>query len=179
MNNKTFIISGTQGSGKTTFLKSIVDELSASGLRVGGFLALGYWKDNLRDRFDLIDLKSGDRLVYCQRNQVPGWEQVRHFYINPEAIVFGEEVLNPSILSDVDLIVIDEIGPFELAGKGWARSFDQILRKTKLSIIISVRESLLNQVIKHWKLDVGTNFQIPGCHPKKAAIEVFNALKPF
>lgn len=177
MNNKIFIIRGTQGSGKTTFLKNLVEKLSTSGLRIGGFLAEGYWKDNLRDRFELVDTKSGDRLVYCQRDQKVGWEQIRHFYINPKAVLFGEKALEPLNLADIDLVVIDEIGPFELAGKGWSKSFVRILHKSELPIIISVRESLVDQVVEYWKLNVEAIFEVSKNQTENATKEILNKLK--
>lgn len=162
MTNKVFIICGQQGSGKTTFLTKLVDEIKNKDLQVGGFVAEGFWKENHRDKFELVDLKSGKKIVYCQRDPLPGWEQIRHFYINPLAIDFGESVLNLSQLDTADLVVIDEIGPFEIAGKGWAKSLDQILQVTDLPLLISVRQSLLEQVVKYFQLEVKEVFEVPG-----------------
>ena len=41
MKNKVFIITGPRGSGKTTFLKHLVQELRQFGIQSGGFLAEG------------------------------------------------------------------------------------------------------------------------------------------
>ncbi|MCD4694912.1 MAG: hypothetical protein K8S16_01630, partial [Bacteroidales bacterium] len=42
MQNKIFIITGEQGSGKTTFLTDVVNGLKKSKVSVGGILAEGY-----------------------------------------------------------------------------------------------------------------------------------------
>ena len=39
MKNIVFLITGQQGSGKTTFLSHVVDELNKFGIQSGGFLA--------------------------------------------------------------------------------------------------------------------------------------------
>ena len=48
------LLVGIQGSGKTTMLKSIIGELKSNGVKVGGFLAEGSWKNGIRDGFSLL-----------------------------------------------------------------------------------------------------------------------------
>lgn len=177
MNNKIFIITGSQGSGKTTLLKSIINGIKSNDIRIGGLLAEGYWNENIRDKFELINLKSGDRMIYCQRQPESGWEQIRHFYINPHAVIFGEKAMDTLTLSDVDLIVVDEIGPFELAGKGWAKSFSKILQETDLPVVISVRQSLLEEVIEHWKLNVKEVFDVHESTNKQALENILKEIE--
>ncbi len=83
MKQNITIIQGERGEGKTTFVKSIVKERRNEGLSVGGLLAEGFWKDGIRDRFILVNLKNDDKVIYCQRDRVEGWEKIVHFYVNP------------------------------------------------------------------------------------------------
>jgi nucleoside-triphosphatase THEP1 len=55
-------------------------------------------------------------------------------------------------LKNVDLIIIDEIGPFEMKGRGWAEAFSKILKELDQPLLISVREKLVDTVIEHWNL---------------------------
>ena len=153
MGNKIIIITGEQGSGKTTFLQEMIFGLANNDVQIAGILAEGFWKNYERNHFELIDLKSKNRLLYCQREPKYGWEKLRHFYINPDGQKFGEAALDPKYLKDADIVVIDEIGPFELQGKGWAKAIESILKGLpELTMIWVVRESLLNEVTAHFKI---------------------------
>ena len=113
----TFIITGEQGSGKTTLISEVVLNLQKRGFIIGGILAEGSWENNIRNSFELVDLLTGERIIYCQRNEVEDWEKIRNFFINPRGQLFGENSLAMDHIKNADLIVIDEIGPFELQGK--------------------------------------------------------------
>ena len=153
MENKIIIITGEQGSGKTTFLQEMIFELANNDVQIAGILAEGFWKNYERDYFELIDLKSKNRLLYCQRKPKDGWEKLRHFYINPDGQKFGEAALDPGYLKNADIVVIDEIGPFELKGKGWAKAIESILKGLpELTMVWVVRKSLLEEVASHFNI---------------------------
>ena len=152
MNNSIFIITGPQGSGKTTFLVRLVRLLKKEGVAVGGFVAHGFWKDDRRNRFELEDLQNGKKTILSQTEAVEGWEKFRRFYFNPDGFAFGEKILSPDNLQNVEIIVIDEIGPFELQGKAWRKSIDTLLRETNKPMIWVCRESILKELVVEFDL---------------------------
>jgi nucleoside-triphosphatase len=160
MKQKLIIISGERGEGKTTFLAQIVQELRKRKLKVGGILALGYWKQGVRDRFEIVNLSDDTSRIYCQRNPVEGWEKVVHFYINPEGDKFGNQALDTQILKDSDWVIIDEVGPFELQGKGWATAMQKLIHELNKPMIWVVRKSLVDKVIANWKVENYTVYNI-------------------
>lgn len=153
MEHKIIIITGEQGSGKTTFLQEMIFGLSNNNVQTGGILAEGFWKNYERDHFELIDLKSKKSILFCQREPKDGWEKLRHFYINPAGQKFGEAALDSEYLKDSDIVVIDEIGPFELKGKGWARSIQSLIENLPdMTMVWVVRKSLLKDVTSHFNI---------------------------
>lgn len=153
MEDKIIIVTGEQGSGKTTFVQEMIFELASNNVHTGGILAEGFWKNYERDYFKLIDLKSNKSILFCQREPKEGWEKLRHFYINPDGQKFGETALETNYLRSSDIIVIDEIGPFELKGKGWAQSIHSILEQLPGRLMVwVVRKSLLNEVVSHFNI---------------------------
>ncbi|MCB2219636.1 MAG: hypothetical protein KQI35_04510 [Bacteroidetes bacterium] len=154
MKSPVFIVTGESGSGKTTTLFKLYNALLSEKIEVAGILAPGTWKDNQRDLFELVNLLTGDRIVYCQRDPVDSWEPINHFYINPEGQSFGEKTLHWKHIQNAKVIFIDEIGPFEMQGKGWAPSLEAILLNLDVPLVISVRKSLINEVIGYWNLNV-------------------------
>ena len=174
MHNMIFFITGSQGSGKTTFLIELIEILKQKGITAGGFSAHGYWKNNLRDKFELEDLKTGNKMILCKRQPVEGWQKFRHFYFNPEGFTFGQKALSSSNLSKVDIIAIDEIGPFELEGKGWSKDIDSLIHKTDIPMIWVVRESILQEIIDHWNIESYIVFDIKTESPEKIADKILN-----
>jgi len=166
-----FFITGSQGSGKTTFLIELIEILKQKGISAGGFSAHGYWKNDLRDKFELEDFKTGDKMILCKRQPVEGWQKFRHFYFNPQGFAFGQKALRSSNLSKVDIIAIDEIGPFELEGKGWSKAIDLLIHQTDTPMIWVVRESILQEIIDHWNIESYIVFDIKQNHLKKLQIK--------
>jgi nucleoside-triphosphatase THEP1 len=177
MAGPVFIITGTQGAGKTTFLQKVLGALTNENFKSGGVISEGFWKDDVRDRFELIDIKTNERVIYCQQEPVAGWNRIGHFFINPKGQSFGENALYPGNLRDLDVVAIDEIGLFELAGKGWSRSFEKVLMNLDVPIIILVRKNLLEQVIRQWNLNVKAIFEVSESKPVKAAKKIIKELK--
>lgn len=152
MKSGTIFICGERGQGKTTFASELVYSLRQENFRIGGLLAPGYWKNNLRDRFVLQDIATGDELLFCQRENKAGWEKIRHFYINPAGQKFGEKALHPDSIRDCDIVVVDEIGPFELAGKGWHQPIVQLMDEPNLLKLFVVRNSLIKEICNHYSI---------------------------
>jgi nucleoside-triphosphatase len=150
--NKIWVITGKQGVGKTSYLKNLVNGLRNEGFQIGGIIAEGTWKHNKRDRFDLVDLKTNQKIVFCCSEPVKGWHKLEHFYINPLGQQFGDAALDPANLEDMDLIIIDEIGPFELQDKGWAGAIQRLLDRSELPMIWTIRERAVFDVFEKWNI---------------------------
>ena len=151
-NSSVYIISGEQGSGKTTMLKSIIAELQSKGVKVGGFLAEGSWKNGIRDGFSLLRIIDSYAIPLCQSKPKEGYFNLGRFWFNPDAIKIGEESLSIDMTKDMSILVIDEIGIFELQKKVWYNSFMQILNERRSTLLISVRNKILNDIIHIFKL---------------------------
>jgi iron complex transport system ATP-binding protein len=154
MKQKIFIITGQSGSGKTTFLSHIIKELKKKGIQSGGFLAEGFWENNTRSHFELVNLITDEMKLFCTKIPQTGWEKIGQFYINPTAITFGETILDPDYLSQSDICVIDELGPFELKNKGWSGAVNRLLNYSSvIPMIWIVREQLLRNMVDYFGIE--------------------------
>ena len=70
--------------------------------------------------------------------------------------VWAREELQTAMENKPSYLVIDEIGPLELSGKGLEPMFTKIVQEYKRTekhyLILVVRENLLNEVISHYNL---------------------------
>jgi len=150
---KVFIISGTQGEGKTTHLKEVVRLLQEKRRSIAGFVAEGSWENNKRTAFTLVNIKSGESIPLCGSTAKDGWMKEGRFYFNRDAIAMGEKWLGESISSRSDFVVIDEIGIFELNNKIWHTAFQKLLKQSNCNLIITARNSIIEKIIQKYALE--------------------------
>jgi len=147
-----FIFTGEQGSGKTTFLKQVLEILYRQNLKVSGILAEGHWGNNLRSGFEIMDIETGEKALLCNRLEVAGDIAYRNFWFKPGGLAFGKKILNNALAKMPDIIAIDEVGGFELENGGWAEKIDQILHCCNTPMIWTVRQKFIETVIQKWQL---------------------------
>jgi nucleoside-triphosphatase len=142
---RIFFITGQQGEGKTTMLIRIVDQLVQEGVPVSGFVAEGEWHEDVRKAFRMRDLGSGKSRLLCSTEWVAGSERLGRFYFVNEAVRFGNELLKRP--SGGKVIVIDEVGKFELEGKVWAERFAELVSRQDCVLLISVRDQFVDEIV--------------------------------
>ena len=149
---KVFIISGTQGEGKTTLLKKVLGLLQKNGKTFAGFVAEGTWENNKRTAFTLVNVQSGESIPFCTATAKDNWLKEGRFYFNRDAIARGEKWLMESTVSQSEYVVIDEIGIFELNNKIWHPAFQNLLKHNNSQLIITVRKSIIDRIIQKYRL---------------------------
>lgn len=173
-NAKVFIITAGQGEGKTTFLKSVLSELELLGIETAGFYAEGHWKNNLRIRFDITDVRNQESRFLCSDKRLEGFENVGRFYFDPETIRWGERLLLPEESSPHGLFVLDEVGKFELRKKVWYSAFKRLL-EMKRPVLITVRREVLEKVIQQFQIQDPVVFGLENAQ-KKVALTIAGQL---
>lgn len=146
------IITGDPQSGKSTLLEKLVPVLKRQHIRPAGILAKGLWENAIRSGFDLIDLKSNEsvplarRLKECEASSVP-------FEFFPSGIQAGCRALSKASCAGADVVIVDEVGHLEMAGKGWAPFLTPLLRLETIVHIWVIRTTLVDRACRIWNLD--------------------------
>ncbi len=145
-NRKVTIITGDRHSGKTTRLLKYIETLKNNGVSVAGIVAVGTFKNNVRDSFLLKDISTNIEKPFMSRIECDNCDKIGRFYINNETYKWGLIVVEGAIKSNVNTIVIDEVGMLELNEKGWHTVLKEAL-KTDKNIIITVRDKFVDDII--------------------------------
>jgi len=146
------IIRGSEKTGKTTFLQQVVMQLKNHNIRTCGFTAPSVFENNQNTGYDLINLSTGERTVLSRIEGDDEMPVVGKFYFRPEGIAAGNKILNPENLTDADVVIVDEVGPWELQNQGWAQSLSHLVKLFESPMIWVVRESIVDKVIENWSL---------------------------
>jgi len=122
----------------------LAEQVRNEGFNIAGLLAPAVYSGRRLLGFDLIDLRTGSRVALAgtrKNNSANG-----PFNLEDAGLTFGEDALKPDKIKKAELIIIDEFGPLELAGGGWRRNVDSLLRSTDALILLVVRDELLETV---------------------------------
>jgi nucleoside-triphosphatase len=146
-----YIVTGGQGEGKTTFVQKVIDGLIENGVKCRGIVTPGYYRDDVRAGFSVIDLATGISQPLCSDTPSAGGEQHGRFYFLPEGLGLGYSALAaPRVPGTADILVIDEVGRFELKGAVWAGCLDRIVALPYPPMIWTVRSDKVDEVKKRW-----------------------------
>jgi nucleoside-triphosphatase THEP1 len=151
MKDNVYIISGEPGSGKTTFALRLVKMLDQEGIVPKGIISPGLLVGRQKIGYHVLDISTGMTAELARR----GMESdvvTGNFGFNEAGLDFGKRALVNSDTLDSDCVIIDEIGPLEVNGGGWADSFEWILDNYDKKIIITARMRIIGAVKKKWDI---------------------------
>ena len=152
MTQPIFIITGKVGSGKSTRLAELAEALRARGISVDGFLCRGELSSGERSGYNLVNLRNGAEIIFASRDSHEGWPAYGRFFFNPEAFTEGENIIRKAIERKRKLLIIDEVGPLEIEGRGWAKMIDLVCKEDGIVQIWVVRERILDRVMEKWSI---------------------------
>ena len=99
--------------------------------------------------YDLLDLCRGVRRPLAR---VPAEEEetptVGMYRFDEEAVAAGSAAILSAVREGLDVVAIDEVGPWEFRGEGWATSLGVALAEcsTTQELIVVVRPSLVEKL---------------------------------
>lgn len=177
---KLIIVSGWRGSGKTTFCRKVIAAAQEIGWQAAGVLSPAKFKNAQKSEILIEDITTGEQRqmaywpvalegqrpedVCTDENPYdPNWKP--HWIFDKEKMAWGEEVL--AGVDSCDLLVIDELGPFELAkGEGWVSGLRLLDSGDYRLAMVVIRPELIEQATQRWPkasvVELRTREDIPG-----------------
>ncbi len=168
------VITGGRGAGKSTLAAAMAAALERRGLKPAGIVALGLWDKDERAGFDLADLFSGSRTPLARRGP-GGAVRAGPFRFEAAGLAAGAAAFAPEKVSAAGAVFIDELGPLELEGGGWAAQLGGLLGTDGPPLVLVVREELLEKVLARWRLKPSAVWRVPGADPEKALDDLLSA----
>lgn len=148
------MITGHTRSGKTTLLEGVVKMLDKNNIHPGGFFATARYQEKEHIGFDLCFYGENTFFPLASNTRQTGWMDGGHFWFCPETIEKGLEHLNRIKDGSYALVIIDEIGIFELEDKIWGPGVTRLTQQTSIPLLLVVREKLVKGVSEKWDLEV-------------------------
>ncbi|MFO8128836.1 MAG: nucleoside-triphosphatase [Bacteroidales bacterium] len=144
------ILEGGIDAGKTSYLKKYIRMARSKGIKVAGILSEKKYTGGAHMGYMIQNVGTGERRQLCTTGKHEGWPAVGRYYFNPEAFEAGIKWISGSA-KQAGLIIIDEIGPLELKGRGWAPVLNRIEALGGKWLLV-VREGLVTEVVNRFNL---------------------------
>jgi nucleoside-triphosphatase THEP1 len=135
------VLTGPVHGGKTTFLEGAVPVWAGRGLACAGFLGPAVADAAGTQGYDLLEIGTDRRRPYLRRQGPPGAERTGPYFFVPDALERARSIIRESGPSG--LLVVDEVGPLELAGGGLWPDLRDALRRQDRTILLVAREEIL------------------------------------
>lgn len=138
------LVVGKPRSGKTSWCRQYIDQQRKSGASVGGILSLAIDQQGRRVGFNVIDLLTGKEVPFARLSHYKsfkGGEKIGDYTLSRRGMSFACSAIKRAVESKCDLVVIDEVGPLELCGKGLMTAVELALA-SPVNVLIVVRSSL-------------------------------------
>ena len=144
---KIYLLAGTKNSGKSTRLLQWAEKQK-------GIIGIICPREN--GKRELFSIYSNTFKEYEVDNESRPVFKIGKYNFLKDSFDWAEKELLKALEIEPQWLVIDEIGPLELQGKGFDKIVKQLLFDSDLpetNLIIVVRENLIREVISNYKLD--------------------------
>jgi nucleoside-triphosphatase THEP1 len=140
------LITGPVNSGKSTALMKLVERERADGNSPTGIVAKGVFDNDRKIGFDIIDLSS-DKIIPMARVdwQIANSFRIGRYIFNHDAFQSAYKALLNYQQNGV--VFLDEAGPLELDGGGYAECLRQLLDADISRLYIVVRDTCVDDFI--------------------------------
>ena len=144
-----FILCGSVHSGKTTrLIKWLKDKNNVQGIISPIIDGKRYLVNIQSDEKRELEIDSGS----SQENII----KVGKYIFDKSVFKWACEIMIDAIKTNPDWLIIDEVGPLELQGKGLAKAVNKVFSEKdyllKTNVVFVVRERLLNDFLNHYNL---------------------------
>ncbi len=155
--HKVFILTGSIGQGKTTFIQKIVENFQSKGIVVGGIYSPRVMQGETTIGYDIIDINTNEREVFLRQNTAEKNMQIGRFNINLQGLQKGVKAIKNSSNTNTRIVVIDEVGRLELENNGWAKNIEELICNSQNHVLLVIRDHFVEKVIEKWEIK---NYQV-------------------
>jgi len=152
LSQQIFILTGSIGQGKTTYLQKLIDFFKSKDIQIGGIYSPRVVENETTIGYDIIDINTNNREIFLREGESLKEPRIGRFNINLKGLQKGVKALKKTESSNAKIVIIDEVGLLELQNKGWANNIHELVSNSQNHILLVIRDSFVEKVIEKWNL---------------------------
>ncbi len=130
------VLTGRPGTGKTTVLERIIQRLDRRGCDVAGLIQPGDFCDGAKVGFFVRDLQTDEEAPLARKTSRESGQHGTGFQFDQAGLNLARQAL--ASVPEGAVLVVDELGPVELRGKGHMPALRQALASRPPKVLILV-----------------------------------------
>jgi len=134
------VVTGEPGSGKSTWLQELRQELDNRNIAVSGVITEREYDSESSWKLVMIDIASGEQRVVATMEPREQSIETEHYYFDQAALDWGSQRLVAAV---GDWLIVDEVGIFEFNDQGFFPALQQLDEQFTGVLVLSLRKSLL------------------------------------
>lgn len=151
-NQSILILAGTVAEGKTRFLEALIPYLKTQNVNTTGFYTPRIMENDQTTGYDLVSLKTGNRMPFLRTAQEGEKAAIGKFVVHHDTLTSTLEELKQTDFTENTLVIIDEVGKWELQDKGWHELISFLSEQPKVTQLWAVRKEFVPAVIEKFHL---------------------------
>jgi len=152
LSNNIILLTGQKSKGKTTLSLKLATWIKEVGFTVDGIVAPEIVENGERMGYMVQSIATGQKMPLARKTSIISENQKIPFEFDEAALNFGASLLERPQVAMADLVILDEAGPLELNGGGWAATFTNVIAKRNKPTLLVIRPALLEAFKEKWNL---------------------------
>jgi nucleoside-triphosphatase THEP1 len=137
------IITSEINSGKTQTLEKISNALKAKNISVGGFLSIAEFEKGKKVSYHLKNIATDEEVPIATQRKFDTSITIGKYFFYEHAFDKANDWLTDT--RQLNVIIIDEVGPLEMRGGGFYELLTNLFQDFKGVLIIAVRNEILEE----------------------------------
>lgn len=167
------IISGDYAQGKTNFIKNFLTSFEVKNLNLVGFYAPRILDQNETIGYDLVEINTGKPYPFLSLTPSDIKGDIGKFTVNADTLSRFQK--NLSITYDQPtLIILDEIGKWELQEKGWFHTIQHLSQQSNVVQVWIVRNDFIPEILNRFQIPTSNVISIESPEAAKTLFQQIN-----